>query len=316
LLLAGLAIDVDHETPHDPSEDDVDRLAARVAAWDADVVVAVGGGSAIDAAKGAALVARHGGPVGRWWRNEAPGASIPLVAVPTTAGTGSEVQSHAVLRGPVGKRAIGHAGWMPVRTLLVAEALATCPADVVRDAGLDALVHALEVVATTAGDATSRAVGVEAFQGLLDALPAAMRGEAGIDQHRTLLRASCLAGAAIEGSMLGACHALGNALAARFGMSHGLSVAIASRAVVPATVAAGWDAWRPLAARAGVAWEAFPAWWDAFLEGLGAPADATPWGASEGDVRGVAAIFREQWTLAFHPVALGDDVVRAVCGTR
>jgi alcohol dehydrogenase len=316
LLLAGLAVETDIETPNEPCEADVSRLAGRAIAWDVDGIVAVGGGSSIDAAKGAALEATNGGPVGLWWRTRAPASPLPIVAVPTTAGTGSDAQSHALISGDGAKMAIGHPGLMPVQTWLCPEVLATCPRDVLRVAGLDALVHTLEVAATTAGTASSRALGLVAFEGLLTALPPVLDGVGDASHHARLLEAATLAGAAIEASMLGACHALGNALTLRYGVPHGLAVAVASRTVVPATLRAGSTAWHPLARAGGVAPEAFGAWWEALLDGLGAPADAAPWGATPEDAADVDAQMRAQWTMGFHPVPIPADAVFAVCGAR
>ena len=316
LLLSGLAVEHDADTPVEPCEADVARLAARALAWDVDGLVAIGGGSAIDAAKGAALEATNGGPVGRWWRSRAPEPPLPLVAVPTTAGTGSDVQSHALISGDDVKMAIGHPGLMPVQTWLCPEGLVTCPREVVRVSGLDALVHALEVATTTVGTPLSREVGLAAFTGLLRALPPVLEGVAGAQERAVLLEAATLAGAAIEGSMLGACHALGNALTLRYGVPHGLAVAVASRAVVPWTMRAGSDAWAPLAAAAGVASDAFAAWWAALLDAFEVPVDATCWGAVPADAEAVDASMRAQWTLGFHPVPVPLAATEQICGSR
>lgn len=116
-----------------------------------DVVVAVGGGSALDAAKCIALLARHGGPLSRFYGEHAvPGPTVPVVALPTTAGTGSEVTPVAVVSDPERSLKVGISSpfLVPEVALVDPDLVAGAPPSVVAFAGIDALAHAVESFTT------------------------------------------------------------------------------------------------------------------------------------------------------------------------
>src|SRR5262249_10307798 len=112
-----------------------------------DVVVGIGGGSSLDMAKLTSLALTHAGPLRRYYGEGAvPGPCIPVIAIPTTAGTGSEVSPVAVLSDPGTRMKVGIASshLIPTAALCDPEATLTCPPTVTAHAGFDALVHALE----------------------------------------------------------------------------------------------------------------------------------------------------------------------------
>jgi alcohol dehydrogenase len=158
----------------------------------------------------------------------------PLVAVPTTAGTGSEVQSFAVLtRGSDrAKVACGADGLMPRVAILDRRLTVSAPPEVTAIAGLDALGHALETAVTTVGTLASRARAREAFGLLWRALPRVLATPSDLAARGEMLRGACLAGQAIEASMLGAAHAAANPLSTRFGLPHGVAVATMLASVI------------------------------------------------------------------------------------
>lgn len=117
-----------------------------------DVVLAIGGGSAIDAAKLVALLLTHGGPLSDYYgENAVPGPTVPLVAVPTTAGTGSEVTPVAVISDPEREMKVGISSpfLIPVAAIVDPEFTLGAPASVTAFAGIDALVHAVESFTAT-----------------------------------------------------------------------------------------------------------------------------------------------------------------------
>ncbi len=214
LAEAGVESTLFYQTHENPTEEDVSRCEAALEAFGPDVLIAIGGGSAIDTVKAANLV--RGEPF------------LPLIAVPTTAGTGSEVQRHALLSDSVThtKRAVGAVGLEPKIALLDAELTLTCPPRVTALAGMDALTHAIESQVSTAANPLSRMFSVEAFRLLNPALKQVFRNPSDLEARADVLLGACWAGLAIENSMLGAAHASANPLTARFGIAHGQAVSL------------------------------------------------------------------------------------------
>lgn len=131
--------------------------AADVAGFDPDVVVAIGGGSALDAGKLIALILAHGGPLSRFYgENQVPGPIVPIIAIPTTAGTGSEVTPVAVVSDPERAMKVGISSpyLVPVAAIVDPELTMGAPATVTAFSGIDALVHAVE--SYTAADLPTR----------------------------------------------------------------------------------------------------------------------------------------------------------------
>lgn len=235
LEAAGCEVAVWTETREDPDARCAARCAEVLRARAPELLVALGGGSAIDTAKGGAILAANGGRMQDYWgygKTRAP--LLPLVAVPTTAGTGSEVQSFALIADEETgqKMAIGADDVAPRVALLDPELSLTCPPLVTACAGLDALGHALETAVTTRRNPLSELFSREAFRRLV-------RGFAGVQARADdraargeLLLGATWAGLAIEHSMLGAAHALANPLSARLGLTHGLAVGLALPVVV------------------------------------------------------------------------------------
>jgi alcohol dehydrogenase len=125
----------------------LDALAERARRAEPDVILAIGGGSALDAAKVVALLAAHGGPLNRYYgENLVPGPVTPLVAVPTTAGTGSEATPVAVVTDPDRELKVGVSSpyLVPAAAIVDAELTLGAPAGVTAASGIDALVHLAE----------------------------------------------------------------------------------------------------------------------------------------------------------------------------
>ncbi len=138
-----LATDVQPELP----VASLDALAERARAAEPDVVLAIGGGSVLDAAKVVALLAAYGGPLSRYYgENLVPGPVTPVVAVPTTAGTGSEATPVAVVTDPDRELKVGVSSpyLVPAAAVVDAELTLGAPAGVTAASGIDALVHLAE----------------------------------------------------------------------------------------------------------------------------------------------------------------------------
>lgn len=227
LELAGLDVELYDQVREDPTELDVERCRDAARAFAPDCFVAVGGGSSIDTAKGANFLLTGGGVMADYrGRDKARRPLLPLVAVPTTAGTGSEMQSFALIADEKthAKLACGDKQAAPRVALLDPELGVTQPRHVTACTGLDALAHAVESAVTKPRNERSQPLSRQAFVLAVQALPRALAEPEDVEARGAMLKAACLAGAAIEQSMLGAAHSLANPLSARYGLPHGRAV--------------------------------------------------------------------------------------------
>ncbi|MEK6262480.1 MAG: iron-containing alcohol dehydrogenase, partial [Planctomycetota bacterium] len=259
---AGLDVIVFKDVHPNPTTDDVDRGLAVAKSERIDFLVAVGGGSSMDCAKGINFLLTNGGQMQDYWGiGKATKPMLPSIAIPTTSGTGSEAQSFALIADAKThmKMACGDKK-AACRVAILDPALTlSMPASVTAATGIDAISHALESYVTTKRNPISQLFARRAWRLLATGFSEVMREteggsqESGVrgqhagsesngsapspstlhDQPSTLLAArgamllgSHLAGAAIENSMLGATHALANPLTAHYGITHGLAVGL------------------------------------------------------------------------------------------
>jgi alcohol dehydrogenase class IV len=236
---AGVIYDVFDAVSPNPRDTEAEACLAALADLRADVLVAVGGGSAIDTAKAAAVLRANGGRARDWCPavggRTPPRPGLPLYALPTTTGTGSEVSGGAVLTfdlgdpsGRASKNGIGNC--QPALALLDPELVVRLPAPVLAASGLDALSHATESYVSPNASLFTRAFSVQALRTLAWALPAAWRaaGTPGADRRPTMeamLYAASLAGRSMMGRT-GQVHAISRAVGAYFDTVHGLTNAV------------------------------------------------------------------------------------------
>lgn len=211
-----------------PDEENVEACLAfyRDAFPDgAEWIVALGGGSSIDVAKGCATLARRGGRMRDYvgHQHDTPPLT-PVVAIPTTAGTGSEVQSFALITNNESGRKMACGGEAPRVAILDPDLTRSQPPFVARCAGLDTLAHAVEAAVTRTRTETSVAYAREAFRLVERNFETSLQDPDDLDARTAMLRASAAAGLAIENSMLGAAHSMANPLTRQFGVVHGQAV--------------------------------------------------------------------------------------------
>lgn len=237
LEAARLQVTVFDEVRHDPTSDDVENGLEVARSANIDLIVGLGGGSSMDCAKGINFLLTNGGRIEDYWGyGKAAQPMLPLIALPTTAGTGSEAQSFAIIANSKThmKMACGDKKAAARIAILDPELTLTMPASVTATTGIDAISHAIESHVTTARKPLSQRFSRRAWQLLSLAFPAVICEEQPGCTDRTTLLPDCgsmllgahLAGAAIENSMLGATHALANPLSARFGLTHGVAIAV------------------------------------------------------------------------------------------
>lgn len=212
-----------------PTTADVDAGLAAIGDYQPDLLIGLGGGSSLDVAKACNFLRAGGGRMEDYWGvGKARGTLLPMIAIPTTAGTGSEVQSFTLIEqaDTHQKMACGDRQAAPRLALLDPTLTLTQPRSVTACTGLDAIGHAVETAVTTKRNAVSTAFSLAAFELAHQNLPRVLSHPQDLDARGRMLRAAAFAGVAIEHSMLGAAHSLANPLTARCGIAHGLAVGL------------------------------------------------------------------------------------------
>ncbi len=303
------------DVSENPSESDVQACVDALGDWDADLIVAVGGGSAIDVAKGCSFVRAGGGRMSDYWGvGKAVGTLLPLIAIPTTAGTGTEVQSFALIEqdGTRQKMACGDPSAAPAIAVLDPELTVTQPRMVTACTGLDAIGHAVESAVTRKRTEASDRLATEAFVLLQASLPRVLEDPDDVEVRAAMLKGATLAGAAIEHSMLGAAHSMANPLTAQFGLQHGLAVGLMLPVVVQynAQDPAAAGAYAGLARSAGLCAQSDPEGvcvaalverLQDLLDRAGFARSLTAHGVTKGAAASLAEEAAGQWTAQFNP---------------
>lgn len=226
---AGIAVLAYSEFGENPDTSMVAAGAAFAALHQIDSCVAVGGGSSLDCAKGINFVLTNGGDIASYrGYGKAAVPLLPMMGIPTTAGTGSDAQSYAVISDAATrmKMACGDPSAAFRVALLDPDLTATAPATVTATSGIDAIAHAVETAVTIRRTPLSDLFSHEAWRLLSDAFERVLLYPTDIDARAAMQIGSHLAGQAIEHSMLGAAHACANPLTARCGLVHGVALAI------------------------------------------------------------------------------------------
>jgi alcohol dehydrogenase len=184
----------------------------------------------MDTAKGCNFILTNGGSMRDYWGiGKARHAMLPLIAVPTTAGTGSEMQSFALISDEAThqKMACGDPKAAARVAVLDPELTLSQPRGVTACTGIDALAHALETAVTVRRTPWSLMLSREAFRNTFEAFPRVLSHPDDVEARSRMQLGAALAGMAIEASMLGAAHSAANPLTAHHGVIHGQAVGIA-----------------------------------------------------------------------------------------
>ena len=230
LAMRGFSVAVFSDVKPDPDIECVERAAAFYRSRNCDVMVAVGGGSVIDCAKVAgALVARPGKTARDLVGTMRVHAETPLlVAIPTTAGTGSETTAAAVVSDPESKckYAIGDLALIPDVAILDPLLLVGLPRDLTAYTGMDALTHAVEAYINRFGSRAARRYAKQAVEIIFDHLKASFDDPDDVGHRENMLLASHYAGVAFTNALVGYVHALAHGIGGRYHVQHGLAIAV------------------------------------------------------------------------------------------
>ncbi len=313
LKSAGLATDIiSAASPEVPAEL-VDELTDRVSSFAPDALVGFGGGSCMDLAKALATTSRHGGPLSSFYgEDRIPGPNVPMIAVPTTSGTGSEVSPVAVVSDPARPMKIGIASRYLIPDVALVDPLLTvgCPRSVTIHSGLDALTHAIEsftarrigdqgVVASTtlfngSSDMTA-ALAPRSVELIFKYLRRAANEPGDLEARSAMAQASLLAGMSFAGAGTALAHALQYPLGSRVSASHGLGVAVLLPSVMSFNSQAAAERFDVLVERLGLPKDAVDpagpliAAFRRLLEDLGVPEGLAGLGVEAAQLEGIAA---------------------------
>jgi alcohol dehydrogenase class IV len=316
----------------EPHIDDVDAAVAAARDGGCDWVLAVGGGSALDCGKAAAGLLTNGGQLSDYLEGVGTGRAIerpaaPMVAVPTTAGTGSEVTRNAVLSGPGYKKSVRSALLLPRVALVDPELARGAPPAVTAACGMDALTQVIEPYLSRGAGPLTDGLALEGIRAGARGLAAAYRDPGDLAAREQMALCSLFGGICLANAGLGAVHGFAAALGALFPIPHGVTCAVMLAPVIEGNLAAArgtpvedrvWERFarvaealtgrrfadRSEAAAAGLAW----------LRELVAALEIPRLGAlgvGAGDVAAVVARSRGA-SMRFNPIDLDDRQLAAM----
>ena len=227
LVTSGMHVTCFEQVQENPTTQCVERCVEVARGGAIDTFIGLGGGSSMDTAKGCNFILTNGGQMKDYWGvGRATRPMLPLLAIPTTGGTGSECQSFALITDEQThqKMACGDPKAAARIALLDPALTVSQPARVTACSGIDALAHALETLVTKPRTPLSLIFSREAYRLIVAALPRVLASPTDLEARGWMLLGAAWAGTAIENSMLGAAHASANPLTAHFGVVHGLAV--------------------------------------------------------------------------------------------
>ena len=313
LAAAELPVVIYDQAKENPTTECVAECVEMARRKGIDFIVGLGGGSSMDTAKGCNFLLTNGGEMKDYWGvGKASKPMLPIIAIPTTAGTGSECQSFALISDAVthAKMACGDPKAMAKVAILDPELTLSKPPRVTACTGIDAVAHAVESAVTRKRNETSQQYSRVAFSLLSQSLPTVLANPDNVQARGRMLLGAAFAGTAIEHSMLGAAHSAANPLTAHFDVIHGQAVGLMLPHVVRfngedetvATAYAELVAGTAAASNNGVpAHESLAAALEGFMDAAGMPRNLAACGVDEDMVNVLSEEAAGQWTASFNP---------------
>ena len=321
----GASVSIIDDTPPEPSVEQVESIlaAAQGTAWD--LVIGIGGGSAMDVAKIVAVMLNNDVKL-RDLLNKAPipRRGIPTVMVPTTAGTGSEATPNSIILVPEDELKVGIVSpkLMPDCVILDPQMTLGLPPAITASTGMDALCHAIECYTSKKGNPFSEMIALKAIRLISRSIREAFKNGKNLDARHDMLLGAFYGGMCIATSSTTAVHALAYPLGGKYRIAHGISNAILLPYVMQFNAVGNEAKFRDIAEAMGIdiarlsdaeATQAFIAALFAFNHDLEIPANLKRWNITEADletlVEGAAKVTR---LLDNNPRPMGKDDIRAV----
>jgi alcohol dehydrogenase len=300
LEAAGVDVVLFSDFGENPDTVMVERGRSLAAESRIDSLVGFGGGSSMDCAKGINLLLTNGGKVQDYWgADKAAKPLLPMIGVPTTAGTGSEAQRYALISDAEThvKMALGDVKAKFRVAILDPELTLTQPTSLTATTGYDALAHAVETYVTRRRNPISDVYAREAFRLLSTSFERVLTTPEDIDVRAAMQLGAYYSGVAIENSMLGATHACANPLTKNFGTVHGRAISMCLPSVVRFNAKFVGNRYVELAGDA----EALAERLESFADAGGLPRRLRDDGVVESDLPGLAHEAAQQWTGEFNP---------------
>lgn len=315
LAADGVSAVVFDKVRENPTTRCVDDCLAVAKSGGIEAIVGLGGGSSMDTAKGCNFLLTNGGQMKDYWGvGKATRPMLPLIAIPTTAGTGSECQSAALIADEVTHQKMACLDPKAAARVAILDPALTVsqPARVTAATGIDAIAHAVETAVTKKRNPFSLMFSHEAFKLLAPSFSRVMENPKDMDARGKMLLGAAFAGTAIENSMLGAAHSLANPLTAHYGIVHGQAVGMMLPHVIRfnAENEAARRGYAELASAPEIACvsdgldqavEALVAEVQTLLELAKMPSTLDQCGVKEKDLSMLAAEAAKQWTAHFNP---------------
>ena len=312
LQQAGIEIVRFHDFEVNPDTRMVEAGTAFVATQNIDSIIGLGGGSSMDCAKGINFLLTNGGRMADYrGYGKATKRMLPMIAIPTTAGTGSEAQSYALISEAEthAKMACGDPK-AAFRVALLDPALTLSqPRSITATSGFDAIAHAVETYVTTKRTPVSEIFSREAWTLLEGNYERVLTQPDDLEARGAMQLGAFYAGVAIENSMLGATHACANPLTARYGTAHGAAIAMLLPSVVRWNERAVGDRYATLFKLSSVshdnpnqtATESLARRLEALIAAGRLEGNLNQIGVARTDLPALAAEAAEQWTGTFNP---------------
>ena len=311
----GMAVTCFDQVEENPGTRCVEKCVDLARRAGIDTIAGLGGGSSMDTAKGCNFILTNGGQMKDYWGiGKAKRPMLPLIAIPTTGGTGSECQSFALITDEQThqKMACGDPKAAARVAILDPALTLSQPPRVTVCTGIDAISHALETAVTKGRTPLSLLFSRDALRLALAGLPRVMESPADLQARGWMLLGAALGGTAIENSMLGAAHSAANPLTAHFGIVHGHAIGLMLPHVVRfnARDAETAAAYADVARAAGVlptsdggetVGDVLATRLESLLQLSGLPRVLTDCGVTRDAVPKLAAEAASQWTAKFNP---------------
>ncbi len=308
LAAAGLHVAVFDGVKENPTEREVTNGVAVARDHRADVIVAVGGGSSMDCAKGVNFILTNGGRMRDYkGHDKATKPMLPSVGVPTTSGTGSEAQSYALITDESShmKMACGDKKAAFRVSILDPELTLSQPKGLTAVTGIDAVAHAVESLVCTKANPLSRMCSRAAFEHLEPHFETVLKAPADLAARSHMQLGAHLAGMAIEASMLGVCHSCANPLTAHYGITHGVAIGIMLPHVVRFNAAVAGELYASLYGSADRLAHRVAQ----LVRAAGLPTSLKECGVAESILPVLADEANQQWTARFNPRPVTDKEI-------
>lgn len=320
LEAAKLKVTLFGKAHENPTTADVDECLAVAKRAGVDTIVGLGGGSSMDTAKGCNFLLTNGGQMQDYWgTGKAKKPMLPLIAIPTTAGTGSECQSFALIADEKTHQKMACGDVKAAARIAILDPALTLsqPTRVAACTGVDAITHAVETAVTKKRNALSLMYSHQAFKLVVNSFSRVLREPENLEARGCMLLGAALAGTAIENSMLGAAHAAANPLTAHYGVVHGVAVGVMLPHVVRfnGQDAVARHAYAELASAPEIACvsdghepalDALVARLESLLNLAQMPRSLAECGVKRSKIKVLAAEAAKQWTAGFNPRAVGE----------